>query len=241
MNRSPAPNRKWLKLHDVLWLGKDGQNNMKLLAMQASLKLTCFRHVVYVKLGANLELVEDFKSHTHTRVKFAPTHCSPRNTGQGHLTSCCPNVLLTWAALGGWARKPGSKTLKHVENKPLEVPPISSVSHCSISWAEHVASLFETVRQYVSTQPIIISIQLHAHNTHTHTIMSTRRSSSPLWRCVPYLWQSFVWNKTGQNISNHLHSHEHVEILAVSQSAMSASQPSEGLGWLEGLTWLNMA
>ena len=44
--------------------------------------------------------------------------------------------------------------------------------------------------------------------------------------------------KNGQNISEHLHSrYEHFEILAVSKSSMSvvdrASQPSEGLGWLD--------
>lgn len=170
-------------------------------------QIDLFPTLLPMKLGENLELVEDFKSHAHTHTRthvsnVHPTHCSPRHTSQGHLASCCANVLLTWATLGGWAKSPGRRLWNMLKANLLKFLRVAFFN--VLSWTCRLA--LWNPRTYcravlcVCTQPIIVSIQLHAHNTHNHE----HPPSSPLGISVQYLWQSFGWNKTGQKWSKHL-------------------------------------
>ena len=215
--------------------------------MQASLKLTCFRRCCPCEVGRNFGTSWRLQvTHTHTHVSNVhPTHCSPRHTSQGHLASCCANVLLTWATLGAELESPGRRLWNMLKANLLKFLRVAFFN--VLSWTCRLA--LWNPRTYcwtvlcVCAQPIIVSIQLHAHNTHNHE----HPPSSPLGISVQYLWQLFGWNKTGQKWSKHLRTSSLPlrtfwdpsrlqELHVGGRQGIAALRRVRRLGWVEGLT-----
>ena len=186
-------------------LAKDGQEQHQSTCnvMQASLKLTCFRRCCPCEVGIKIRTswrlqVTHFGTHTHTHVSNV------------HLLTVHPDIPVrdTWlhaARMSCWpgphwgAESPGRRLWNMLKANLLKFLRVAFFN--VLSWTCRLA--LWNLRTYcrtvlcVCTQPIIVSIQLHAHNTHNHE----HPPSSPLGISVQYLWQSFGWNKTDQKWS----------------------------------------